>query len=72
MQTQTITKLEIKTLAKPGTDIDLRELSLIESEKSLCFIVDLRSESIQAMVDKKILDDLLRFRTCCTDTIASR
>jgi hypothetical protein len=72
MQTQTITKSEGKTLIKLGTDIDLRELSLIESGKSSCFIVDLTPKSIQVMVDKKILNDLLRFRTCCTDTIASR
>lgn len=72
MQTQTITKSEIKTLIKIDTDIDLRGLFLIESEKRPCFIVDLTPKSIQAMVDKKILGDLLRFRTCCTDTIASR
>ena len=72
MQTQTITKSKVKALVKLGTEIDLRELSLIEGGKSWCFIVDLTPKSIQAMVDKKILDDLLRFRTCCTDTIASR
>jgi hypothetical protein len=72
MQSQTITKSEVKTLTKLGTDIDWRELSSIESEENSCFIVDLTPKSIQAMVDKKILDDLLRFRTCCTDTIASR
>jgi len=72
MQTQTITKSEVKTLIKSVPMSGLRELFLIEGKKHPCFTVDLTPQSIQAMVDKKILGDLLRFRTCCTDTIASR
>lgn len=35
-------------------------------------VIDLTLDSIQKMVERKIKRDLLRFRSCCTDPIASR
>ena len=72
MNTQTITNSKDETLVNSMLVHDLQELSLGEIEGHPSFVVDLTPKSIQDMVDKKILDDLFRFRTCCTDPIASR
>ena len=72
MNTQIIAKSKNERLIRSMSISDLQELSLIKARRHLFSTVGLTSKSIQDMVDKKILDDLFRFRTCCTDTIASR
>lgn len=65
-----VTKPKVKIFPKPL--IDLGELIWMKSKSLKSPFIDLTPKSIQAMVDRKIMDDLLKFRSCCSDTIASR
>lgn len=66
-KTQGIIKSRFKIL--PNLVIDTEELIETKAESPKFPATNLMPRSIQVMVNRKIIDDLLRFRSCCTDTI---
>lgn len=64
--TQTISKSKVKILPLPLIDFSIKCVSSKLPETYLTL------KSVRSMIEKKIANDLLKFRSCCTDVIASR